>query len=189
MGDREVSLEQAGWPSFLRGDDASHIHARMGNGDPLRLRERSARRLREVWYLLDPDRLFARAVAACAESAAHDEPPPDLDAWALEMIDRAVDQLVHADREAEHTKHSTPTDEEKDFPLLTESLMLEPEDVRRVSVAFNALDALPRRAFFELMIEGREPPPGYGSSRPRQARVRCSPRYRRRSSPDSRPQA
>ena len=48
------------------------------------------------------------------------------------------------------------TDEERDFPLLAQSLMVEPDRVRAVSVAFNLLDPLPRRAFYELLIEGRE---------------------------------
>jgi hypothetical protein len=48
------------------------------------------------------------------------------------------------------------TDEEREFPLLVECLMLEPGLVRKASVEFNALDPLPRRAFFELMVEGRD---------------------------------
>ena len=41
--------EKAYWPGFLRGD-AREILGRMLESDPLRLRERSAVRLRERWY-------------------------------------------------------------------------------------------------------------------------------------------
>ena len=82
----------------------------------------------------------------------------DLARWARGKIDLAIEQLVCRDREAERDHPERLSDEELDFPLLTECLMLEPELVRSTSVAFNALDPLPRRAFFELMIEGREVP-------------------------------
>jgi hypothetical protein len=146
--------EQATWPSFLRGEDVPEVHARLSSGDPLRLRERTAQRLRERWFLLDPDRVYRRAVGVCAVAAKREEPPGDLAAWTTTNIDRAIDQILRADEEAERTNPGVLTDEEKNFPLLTDSLFLDPEVVRTASVAFNALDPLPRRAFFELLIEG-----------------------------------
>jgi hypothetical protein len=110
--------------------------------------------LRETWFLLDPDRVYLRALGTCALAAVKDDPPADLEAWTIQNIDRAVEQLVRADAEAERSNPGLLTDEERNFPLLTESLMLDPELVRTASVAFNALEPLPRRAFFELMIEG-----------------------------------
>ena len=148
--------EPACWPSFLRGADASEILAHLNEGDPLRLQEASARRLREVWILLEPERVFLRALAVCAKAASKERPPADLAAWARDKIDLAIEELVHRDREAERADPELVSDEEKAFPLLTDSLMLDPELVRSASVTFNALDALPRRAFFELLIEGRE---------------------------------
>lgn len=144
------------WPSFLRGQDSQEVHARLAQADPLHLRETAARRLREIWFLLDPERVFHRAVAVCAEAVPCEQPPPDLSEWARGKIDIAIQQLVHRDREAELSHPEILTDEEKDFALLTDCLMLEPELVRAASVAFNALEPLPRRAFFELLIEGRE---------------------------------
>jgi hypothetical protein len=85
-----------------------------------------------------------------------DEPTQDLETWSLAKIDLAINQLVHSDEEAERTRPETMTSEEEDFPLLTRSLYVEPSRVRAVSVAFNALESLPRRAFFELLIEGRD---------------------------------
>jgi hypothetical protein len=148
--------EPAYWPSFLRGEDASAILAHLSEGDPLRLQEASARRLREVWYLLDPERVYLRALAVCAKAASKEAPPQDLAAWKLAKIDLAIEQLVRADHEAEHAHPEIVAEEEKVFPLLTDSLMVDPELVRFASSSFNALDPLPRRAFFELLIEGRE---------------------------------
>jgi len=145
------------WPSFMRGD-AREVLARLSDSDPLRLCEASARRLREIWILLDPDRVFHRALAVCAEAAPCEPAPPDLAAWARAKVDTAIEQLVRRDREAEQAHPDQLEEEEMNFPLLTESLMLEPELVRRTSVAFNLLDPLPRRCFFELLIEGREVP-------------------------------
>lgn len=158
METKEASTKPspARWPSFLRGEDASEILAHLSEGDPLRLQEASARRLREVWYLLEPERVYLRALAVCAKAASKEDPPQDLDAWKVAKIDLAIEQLVRADYEAERAHPELVAEEEKVFPLLTDSLMLDPELVRFASVAFNALGQLPRRAFFELMIEGRE---------------------------------
>ncbi len=92
----------------------------------------------------------------CAKAASKEAPPADLGAWARAQIDVAIAHLVNKDYEAERTYPELVAEEEKVFPLLTDSLMLDPELVRSTSVAFNALDPLPRRAFFELLIEGRE---------------------------------
>jgi len=142
------------WPSFLRGQSAEEIHAHLNSGDPLRLSERAARRLREAWLLIEPDRAYLRAVGVCAEAAAIEAAPADLEEWALAKLDLAIAQLVREDRENDSV-HPEAGDEE-DFPLLTECLMIEPALARRYSVAFNRLEVLPRRAFFELLIEGRE---------------------------------
>jgi hypothetical protein len=71
------------WPSYLRGGDANEILARLSEGDPLRLQEASARRLREVWFLLEPERVYHRALAVCAKAASKEAPPADLGAWTL----------------------------------------------------------------------------------------------------------
>jgi hypothetical protein len=150
--------EPAQWPGYLRGESAEEILARLCNGDPLRLQELSARRLREAWFLLEPERVYHRALAVCAKGASKEEPPDDLAAWTRTKIDLAIEQLVHADYEAEKARPEILTDEEKFFPLLTTSLYLDPQLVRSASVKFNALEPLPRRAFFELLIEAREVP-------------------------------
>src|SRR5262245_15046119 len=158
MSGKEASRgpDRPNWPSFLRGADAQEIHARLSQGDALRLLENSTRRLREVWFLLDPERVYNRAVGVCATAAAREDPPEDLAAWAHAKIDLAIEQLVREDLEEERAHPEFVSEEAKAFPLLTDSLMLDPELVRAASVAFNTLDPLPRRAFFELMIEGRE---------------------------------
>lgn len=157
MGKLEASTPPANlvWPSFLRGRDAAEVLAHLSEGDPLHLRERASQRLRELWILIDPDRATHRALALCAQAAVLEDPVEDLKAWAERKLDRAILDLVRLDREAESEHPEILSEEERDFPLLTQSLMLEPGLVRTVSVAFNALEPLPRRAFFELLIEGR----------------------------------
>jgi hypothetical protein len=146
------------WPSYLRGDDEHEIASRLSEIDPLRLRERSARRLRERWILIEPDRAFHRAVTACAYGARREAPPADLEAWTLAKVDLAIDQIVRTDREAQLTEPDILKDEEKAFALLTDCLFVDPERVREVTVKFNGLDEVARRAFFELCIEGRQVP-------------------------------
>lgn len=154
-GDAHVP-ERRYWPNFLRGEP-QEIHARLLENDPLRLRERCAVRLRERWLLIEPDRAFARAAATVALGVGLDDPPADLERWTLERIDKALDLLLEADRQAELVG-DPPDQEQSTFPLLTDSLLVEPARVRAVALAFHALDPLSRRAFFELLIEGREVP-------------------------------
>jgi len=154
-GDAHVP-ERRYWPNFLRGEPRE-IHARMLENDPLRLRERCAVRLRERWLLVEPDRAFARAAARVALSVALEDPPANLERWTLERIDQALDQILEADRQAELVG-DPPDEEQRTFPLLTDSLLVDPARVRAVALSFHALDELARRAFFELLIEGHEVP-------------------------------
>ena len=156
MAEKEDSQARAAWPSFLRGGDAEEIYARLSQGDPLHLLEHSARRLRELWFLLEPERVYKRGLGVCAMAASHEEPPADLGAWAVAKVDLAIEQLVREDLEAEMAHPEIVSEEAMTFPLLTESLFLDPDLVRAASVAFNSLDPLPRRAFYELVIEGKE---------------------------------
>ena len=146
--------ERRYWPNFLRGEPRE-IHARLLESDPLRLRERCAVRLRARWILIEPDRAFARSAARAALCAAQEEPPADLVKWAIACIDQAFEQILASDRAAELA--GDPLDEEqRRFPLLTDCLLVPPERVRSIAVAFHALEVPIRRAFFELMVEGRE---------------------------------
>lgn len=155
-GEASLGAERAAWPSFLRGRSSAETLERLSQGDPLRLREISARRLREVWVLLDPDRVYFRALGVCADAAPNEDAPQDLSKWTHMKIDLAIEQLVRADRDAENASPGLVSGDVGEFPLLTECLMMEPGLVRPASVAFNALHTLPRRAFFELIVEGRE---------------------------------
>src|SRR5262249_19288893 len=103
MGAREASLgqERRSWPSFLRGEDSSEVLARLSHGDPLKLAEGAARRLRERWILLDPDRVYYRALGVIADAVPCEDPPADLAEWTRLKIDLAIDQLVRGDRETE----------------------------------------------------------------------------------------
>src|SRR5262245_58966308 len=108
----ELTAGKASWPSFLRGESASQLFERMLESDPLRIRERAARRLREVWFLLEPERLFRRAAAVCADAARCEAPPTDLTSWSAEKIDLAIQQLLREDRAAESSRPDVLTEEE-----------------------------------------------------------------------------
>src|SRR5262245_50277031 len=103
MGEASVDERRPGWPSFLRGAGSEEVLARLTQGDPLRLREGTAKRLREVWILLDPDRVYNRALGVCADAAPCEDPPADLGEWTRMKIDLAIEQLVRADREDENS--------------------------------------------------------------------------------------
>jgi hypothetical protein len=152
-GDAHIP-ERRYWPNFLRGEPRE-IHARLLENDPLRLRERSAVRLRARWVLIEPDRAFARSAACAALGAAQEEPPAELAAWADACIDRAFEQILERDRASE-LAGDPPDEEQRTFPLLTDCLLVAPERVRPVTIAFHALEDSTRRAFFELMVEGRQ---------------------------------
>lgn len=158
MGTAGESQARVAWPRFLQGSDPEEVAGRLSQGDPLELYARTARRLRERWILLDPERVHHRVLAVCARAAVSEAPTAELDRWVIEKIDVAIAQLVRSDEEAERAHPEIIDEEEKQFPLLTISFSLEPNLVRSVSVAFNALEDLPRRAFFELLIEGRQVP-------------------------------
>ena len=145
------------WPAFLRGEDVREVYSRLiGDGDPLRIQERVANRMRQVWFLVEHERLVTRTAVLCAKGALAEPAPEDLEAWTVGKIDKAIDQLLRRDEEAEQREPALVEEEEKVFPLLTQALLRDPGRVREHSVRFNALEPLARRAFFELMIEGRE---------------------------------
>jgi len=145
------------WPAFLRGDGPSEVYSRvLGDGDPLRLQERVAKRLREVWLLVEHERLVTRTAVLCAKGALAEPAPADLESWTIGKIDQALEQLVRRDEEAEQSDPLHVEETEKVFPLLTDAMLRDPARVRGYCVRFNALEPLARRAFFELMIEGRE---------------------------------
>lgn len=156
MGESITEVEPGILARVLRASSPEEIHARMVETDPLRLRALSARRLRERWFLLDPDRVYLRSLAVVAHAAARAEGLVPDECWVREQVDRAIDQLVRADLEAERAGPEVLRQEDLEFPLMTKCLMIEPELVRKLSVAFNQLEELPRRAFFELLIEARE---------------------------------
>src|SRR5262245_14935975 len=58
--DTEVILRR------LAGKPASEVLARISNGDPLRLYPRCVQRIRERFFVLDPDRAFEHALAVVA---------------------------------------------------------------------------------------------------------------------------
>jgi len=157
------------WRRLLSGSSPREVLARLVNGDPLGVRELVARRLREHGYLLDADRVFLRAIARCARFSARYRGQPALEEWLVERVDEALGDLLNEDLEAVRRRAAMSGTPDSSGPSGPEGggvaggahedfarpLGLDPARMRLACVAFNHLDLPARRAFFDLVIEGR----------------------------------
>ena len=161
------------WRRLLSGSSPREVLARLVTGDPLGVRALVARRLREHCYLLDADRVYLRAIARCARFSARYRGQPALEQWLTERVDEALGDLLREDLEAARrgawaagsktgpgrqsgpgSKSGTgaPGGAHEDF---ARPLGLDPARMRLACVAFNHTNLPARRAFFDLVIEGR----------------------------------
>lgn len=123
---------------------------RLSFGDPLRLQERCAARLRERALFLNLERLRLRTVARialggpCASDSAGGE------TWLEARIDEAVDDLVRKPRQISEQRANPRREEDAaESPFGPEHVL------HGLSAAwFNALDDEARRAFFAVFIDG-----------------------------------
>jgi len=128
--------------------------ARLLHGDPLGLEERARRHLAERALLLDPERLFLRAVARVAFAAAR---RPDGEAegdWLATQMERAAADLGDEDRAADR-EGAQPEPGEARYAFLAEALGVEPSVARRACVVFNELPLRVRRAWWLAVVERR----------------------------------
>jgi len=136
----------------LAGRPAAEVLARIADGDLLRLFPLCAQRVRELCYVLDPERIFERALAEVAveiELAGERCGEAEL---LIACVDRAIQSVLERDRRDEHD--GVPlVRPEASYPLFVEACKLEPGLARLASVRYNALDARVRRGFQKLIIE------------------------------------
>ncbi|HEX6883244.1 MAG TPA: hypothetical protein VF530_07665 [Planctomycetota bacterium] len=137
----------------MAGRPAGEVLARISDGDMLRLFPRCARRIREACYVLDPERVYERALAEVAVSLEVDGERCAEEAWLSACVDRAVQSVLERDQREEH--EGVPSlQPEKHYPLFIEACQLEPGLARLASVRFNALAPRVRRGFQKLVVEG-----------------------------------
>jgi DNA-directed RNA polymerase specialized sigma24 family protein len=149
------------WPALFAGGSAREILSRIVQGDPLELRDHIARRMRVESYLLDADRVHLRALARCARAAVRYRGRPELGEWLAAIVDESIAELLVEDHEAPPSERHAASQpigppHAGAFSALARPLGLDPEAMRGACVLFNRLPAPERRAFFDLVIEGRE---------------------------------
>ncbi len=146
----------ARWPALFAGGSAREILSRIVQSDPLCLRDHVALRMRTEGYLLDADRVHLRALARCARAAVRYRGRPELGEWLAEIVDESIAELLCEDHEATQSQASAESTHAGAFSALARPLGLDPEAMRSACVLFNRLPVPERRAFFDLVIEGRE---------------------------------
>jgi hypothetical protein len=154
-GDASTSAKSSLWRRWLSGGTPREILARIVHDDPLHVRERVALALRARRLLLDADRVQLRALAHVARAAVSYRGRPELVDWIDVQVTRAIDDLLAADEHADQVASSSDADFSAGFAALARPLGLEPAQMRRACSAFNRLPEPERRAFFELVIDGR----------------------------------
>jgi hypothetical protein len=143
------------WRRWLAGGSPREVLARIVRDDPLRLRERVAAHLRAEAWLLDADRVHLRCLARVARAAPGYRGRPALAEWLDAHVARASAELVQRDGDGGDLD-AGDVDALRAFEVLARPLALDPRALARACAAFNRLPTLERRAFFALVLEGRE---------------------------------
>ena len=142
---------------YLELGDVNDIYSKISNGDPFHLEARSGHRLHVRWYILDPERVYQKAMAYVAHRAAAKEPDRGKAAWFDSCIDAAIRSILTEDREMERAGHSPGLNEDWAHEHLARMFQIPLGLARKASVQFNDLPDLDRRAFFDLIVKGIPP--------------------------------
>lgn len=137
----------------LAGKPASDVLSRISNGDPLKLYALCARRIRETYFVIDPDRVFERALAVVAVGMEIEQEACTRPEWLAGMVDRAIRLVLDRDRD-EESRGIPPENPEEHFRLFVEAFYIEPPLARLSAVRLNGLDERIRKGFQKLLIEG-----------------------------------
>ncbi len=143
------------WRRVLCGASPREVLARMIHGDPLTLAARIEARLRMRAYLFDADRVFLRAAARCARLCVRYRGDPPLERWLDERIDESLLDLLRADAEGDARGEPPGPQQLAAFEVLARPLGLDPAAMHHVCLVHNQLPEAQRKAFRELVIEGR----------------------------------
>lgn len=132
------------------------LEARLGSitgGDPLSLYPLGAARARERCLLLDPDRVFDEGIFNVVALSVLLEERDDFDAWLLERVDEALDNLVRRDSEALRRGVLDDGEVRESGEYLSGCLGLSAGEGLAAATRFNRLPFRTRRTFFALLVE------------------------------------
>jgi hypothetical protein len=118
------------------------------DGDPLRLVERSAVRLRQRALIMDCERVADRA--ACAALAVPLTREPAFEEWVVARIDEAIEDLLEFDCERLRRGGG---DGGADYEFMLSLFNVPDERSLRAAVQFNTLPHLTRKRFMLLVME------------------------------------
>jgi hypothetical protein len=144
------------WIWDLAARDPEALYNRLLEHDAIHLQARVPDRVAARHYLLDAERVFRRAAARLVYAAvrAAAPSPEDSEQWLSDRIDEAIDDCLRLDGEAH--RQGKPAAESLDhYAQFHWSFMVPRENTLAVSVAFNSLEPLVRRSFYELLVEQR----------------------------------
>lgn len=157
-GDGEQPDEPDGdivWQPILEGRAPRIILSKLLDGDPLRIVPACTARMLERAILLDPDRLYLRAVARIALAGFKYRGSPPFGRWRAQCIDQAMIDLVAEDVEAERRGEPIQESSGDQYRRVAENLGIEPGLARRVCVEINKMEDDMRHAFFAVHVLGR----------------------------------
>jgi hypothetical protein len=141
-------------PRLLRGTPPE-VLGRLASDDPLRLQQQCAKIVKEGFYLVDPDRVFERALARIAVEGPP-TPASELNrAWLDARIRGAIETIFDEEREEEREAPFACTPEDPRYTMLRQLFIAGPF-ARTASWAFNRLPERTRRAFHYLALDKRE---------------------------------
>lgn len=150
---RGTARSNVDWKRFLASGTPQEVLARLVSGDPLRVREQVAVRLRETCRLLDGERVALRAMARVARFAPRYRGRPSFEDWLKERCDEAIADLMDEEREFLFHPRRAPRQSDSALHVLAEPLGIDPKDARRACVALNSRSFEERDAFFALVLE------------------------------------
>ncbi len=152
---RRTALRTAPARLFASSDPAA-ILARIANGDPLRLFELGARRVRERFLFIDLERLYELSLAFVARTAAVERRNDADEAWLTSLVERAIDSILTEDSEEQRAQAAPNDPEDPRYKIFAVTLGVDPALTRSAVVNFNGLAERARKGFFRLLIENRE---------------------------------
>ena len=157
----EIRVAKTGAPSDLRGadllksDSVDTVVARLANGDPLDLVNRSRKYLYRKGLILDLERVARTTVAYAAFLAVRDEydGDPPLQAFLENAIEQSVATISEEDRASE--MRGDPMDPIEDpYMRIDFGSAIDPAHVRHAVLRFNAMHESIRVPCYRAMVEG-----------------------------------
>jgi len=145
------------WRALFEARSPREVLARLVEGDPLRLRERCAQRVRSQALLLDVQRLQLRTVAHVARHAGTYRGTPPLDVWIAERVRKALTELLDEDEARRSLRDIPELPSDQRLLAVANVLGIEPEVLARGLSVFNRAPSDVRSAFCEMVLDGVSP--------------------------------